>query len=237
MALAAAGLTVANALGDEELARLSAPREAIESALASQINSTVGRIAGPYARRRYLSGDRAEVARVLHHAMRVIAGAFGATETLLAAVELGDDATQRSARRFLVRLDEMSAIPLYAATAAEMRASDAGRRGDPAAAVYARDATLLYRHLGWPMHEARAGELGGAAALVQSDSHAGIASVLSAREREIAALVAQGIPNRRLAERLSVSQRTVEKHITSIFAKLGLRNRTELTALLLRRYT
>lgn len=45
---------------------------------------------------------------------------------------------------------------------------------------------------------------------------------LTAREREVLALMAEGRSNRNLAEKLSVSERAVEKHVTSIFIKLDL---------------
>jgi non-specific serine/threonine protein kinase len=44
---------------------------------------------------------------------------------------------------------------------------------------------------------------------------------LTAREREAAALVAQGLTNRRIAARLAVSERTVDAHVARILAKLG----------------
>jgi DNA-binding NarL/FixJ family response regulator len=43
--------------------------------------------------------------------------------------------------------------------------------------------------------------------------------------------VAGGDSNREIAEALLVSPKTVERHITNVLAKLGLRNRTELAAL------
>jgi predicted ATPase/DNA-binding CsgD family transcriptional regulator len=54
------------------------------------------------------------------------------------------------------------------------------------------------------------------------------AKPLTRREREIAVLVADGLGNREIAERLVLSRRTVESHIEHIFSKLGLSSRTQL---------
>lgn len=45
---------------------------------------------------------------------------------------------------------------------------------------------------------------------------------LTPREREVVELMAEGRSNQGIAERLVVSERAVEKHVTSIFSKLGL---------------
>jgi DNA-binding NarL/FixJ family response regulator len=52
-------------------------------------------------------------------------------------------------------------------------------------------------------------------------------SPLTSREVEILRLVAEGYSNRRLAELLSVSEPTVKFHLTNVYRKLGVRNRTE----------
>jgi predicted ATPase/DNA-binding CsgD family transcriptional regulator len=52
---------------------------------------------------------------------------------------------------------------------------------------------------------------------------------LSEREREIAELVAEGLSNRDLADRLHISVRTAENHVSHILVKLGLRSRAQLT--------
>ena len=52
---------------------------------------------------------------------------------------------------------------------------------------------------------------------------------LTAREREIAELVASGRTNREIAEELVLSTRTIEAHLRSIYGKLQVRSRVELT--------
>ena len=51
---------------------------------------------------------------------------------------------------------------------------------------------------------------------------------LSAREIEIARLVAEGLANKAIASRLHLSVRTVESHVRHVLAKVGLENRTQL---------
>lgn len=51
---------------------------------------------------------------------------------------------------------------------------------------------------------------------------------LTEREREVAAHVAAGASNAEIADSLFVSIKTVERHVSNLFAKFGVRNRTEL---------
>jgi len=51
---------------------------------------------------------------------------------------------------------------------------------------------------------------------------------LSEREREIAELAASGASNVEIAQTIFLSRKTVERHLSNIFAKVGVRNRTEL---------
>lgn len=54
---------------------------------------------------------------------------------------------------------------------------------------------------------------------------------LTARERQVRDLVAQGLPDKQVAERLHISVKTVEKHVGSALRKTGARNRTELAGM------
>jgi DNA-binding NarL/FixJ family response regulator len=50
---------------------------------------------------------------------------------------------------------------------------------------------------------------------------------LSAREREVLGLVAEGLPNKVIARRLEISEKTVKAHLTSVFAQIGVTDRTQ----------
>jgi DNA-binding NarL/FixJ family response regulator len=55
---------------------------------------------------------------------------------------------------------------------------------------------------------------------------------LTKRERQVAQAVADGLSNREIAERLSISERTVKARLTSVFQKLDVRDRVQLALLL-----
>ncbi len=54
---------------------------------------------------------------------------------------------------------------------------------------------------------------------------------LSARERDVLALMVKGLSNTEIAHRLTISQATVKGHVSNILAKLGVTSRTEAVAL------
>ena len=54
-------------------------------------------------------------------------------------------------------------------------------------------------------------------------------SVLTDREDEVVKLIAEGHSSREIARILVISPRTVERHRANVLAKLGMRDRTELT--------
>jgi two-component system response regulator NreC len=55
-----------------------------------------------------------------------------------------------------------------------------------------------------------------------------VADVLSPREREVLTLIAEGLTNRQIAETLTISHKTVDRHRENIMRKLNLRGRVEL---------
>jgi DNA-binding CsgD family transcriptional regulator len=90
---------------------------------------------------------------------------------------------------------------------------DRNRPGDRAQAESnARDATRLATSLGMTVY------------LTQPD----VEPVLSARETEVAALVADGLTNRQIATRLVLSERTAQNHVQHILTKLGFTTRSQI---------
>jgi DNA-binding CsgD family transcriptional regulator len=92
-----------------------------------------------------------------------------------------------------------------------------------AARALVTDAAAEFRRLDLP------GPLTAAdAVLAEIDSAGRAANPLSPRESEVASLIALALSNRQIAERLVLSERTVESHVRNILAKLGFGTRTEI---------
>jgi ATP/maltotriose-dependent transcriptional regulator MalT len=60
-----------------------------------------------------------------------------------------------------------------------------------------------------------------------AEREGGLIESLTAREHDVLALVADGLPNRDIAHTLTISEHTVKFHLASIFGKLGVSTRTE----------
>jgi NarL family two-component system response regulator YdfI len=58
---------------------------------------------------------------------------------------------------------------------------------------------------------------------------------LTDREMEVLQLLAQGLANKQIAAKLSISEHTVKFHVSSIYTKLGVGNRTEAVRMGVRR--
>jgi DNA-binding NarL/FixJ family response regulator len=61
------------------------------------------------------------------------------------------------------------------------------------------------------------------------------ANRLSAREREVAALISRGLTNRQIADELIIAERTADTHVQNILAKLGLSTRAQVAAWVIER--
>ena len=91
----------------------------------------------------------------------------------------------------------------------------------PSATSASTSTLRAFKQLGAIPDLARAEELSGSAP---------IAGGLTAREVEVLALVAEGKTNRAIADMLFISDKTVARHVSNIFTKLGLSSRSAATA-------
>jgi len=63
---------------------------------------------------------------------------------------------------------------------------------------------------------------------VEREGSAGVFDILTEREREVLVLIAQGLSNQEIADKLVISIKTVNRHRENIMAKLNLHSRVEL---------
>jgi DNA-binding NarL/FixJ family response regulator len=140
------------------------------------------------------------------------------------------DAAQASFARALATLKAYDQSMLAGQVRLKMALSL--QTSDPAGAiVWARAALATFDRLGVPYDRAEAVKLlRTLGAPTQSAPRS--RKPLTEREIEIVGLLASGLTNREIAERLVISAKTVEHHVSSILNKLNLRSRTEAAALL-----
>jgi DNA-binding NarL/FixJ family response regulator len=185
--------------------------------------------------RRAAAGEWARAAAETAHGL----GLPGRTGAALHAAALAADKPAVGARQALAATDALAACqPIGAARArilAGRHLAAAGHRDD--ALTELRRATTELTALGARHYAAQAirerrrlGERlarGGR----RPSATTGMAS-LSDREREVACLVQDRLTNREIAARLVLSEKTVERHLSRIFAKLDAHSRTEVARML-----
>ncbi|MEO6991555.1 MAG: AAA family ATPase [Candidatus Baltobacteraceae bacterium] len=201
-------------------------------------------------------GRNRDAAAFLHYAIPDCERIRGIVPTLLAAARYGASADRVRARELLVRtsdapieLLERPALALFDAFTCQRE-----ERWAEATAL-ARGAADGFRRLRFPLLEAAAwevaGEPGTALSLYRrcgatydvrrleeldlvapSEPAAQTPDPLSSREREIVELAARGRSNLDIAAKLFISHKTVEKHLTSAYRKLGVSSRQALASLL-----
>ena len=123
----------------------------------------------------------------------------------------------------LARCEQADATPWVARVLLSIAALDPpGRRDDSARAL------ALAESLGMVTVAAAARRLADGGAMPS------LPAGLTDREGQVLLLVADGATNRDIAQRLSLSVKTVERHLLNAYTKLGVRNRSEATALIVR---
>lgn len=244
----AVGIPIALATGDAFLLERLEDVELLDELRGGDANPLAVSLIAAHvvlrARRGDLAGSRTLIAEVMPR----IAHAAYIDTALFTFARHGDAATATRAARLLEqgadRNDPIACVHLGLVAALSgsarrtERALEAGRHASAAGlrwleavadelAGETEAAIALYRAIG---AHAEAARLAGVAPMPR---RAGVGQ-LTRREREVASCIAEGLSNRAIAERLTVSDRTVEHHAAAIFAKLGVRTRTQLVTVMLR---
>lgn len=137
--------------------------------------------------------------------------------------------------------DPVRAARLIGATMACLRATRATRLLPSTRAIYERDVATVRAQLGeaaYARETASGAALSGDALIaeglgiargVKDRIESAPVHGLTAREGELLVLLARGQTNQEIADHLVISLRTVERHLTNIYGKIGARNRAEAT--------
>jgi DNA-binding CsgD family transcriptional regulator len=243
---------LALASGDDDALRETLDPELIAE-LARQETFGFIRLSATFAAGYVRLGRRAEARALLEGAAARIRSTLDLVPAMLTIAELAPDL----ARPLRPLLAASVGGDAYATAALDLMDAELARR-DGAAADAGRlggDAYAAIERLGWPVAAARAAIVAGrsaeALAIYRRIDHvAGVrrladfassvpntevdrVDVLTARERELAHLIAAGKSNRDAADIMAVSEKTIEKYLTSTYAKLSLTSRMQLAQLVL----
>lgn len=224
---ASVGLILGCLQDDKDLAERCLDLEALEIVLAEANAYRAGPIAGAI-HQYYLHVGQLDAATALRERfMRRISTPHGCWWMLLQVAIAGsaDDAT-----RAIAILEPYVAFPIARAHKLATEARLAALNGSPAAqASLARGAASIFKQLGWRHHEHACIRAAGRVVTARKRAYE---RALSSREIELAKLVAKGLSNRQIADRLQMAERTVKYHLTLIFDALGVHQRSELADLL-----
>jgi len=201
------------AIGAGELAVFGIAQNAIDAAAQLGRLDDVERLAGWVEQRGRPSG------RAWHRAI-------AARGRALAAAGRGDAAAARDALAAALAAHDELGQPFELGRTLLVKGGIERRARQRAAARATLERALqLFDHLGAPRFAEKA-----AAELARIPGRAPSAGELTETERRVAASVAAGLSNKQTAARLFVTVRTVEANLSRVYAKLGVRSRTELAA-------
>jgi ATP/maltotriose-dependent transcriptional regulator MalT len=234
-ALAEIGILIALECNDPYLLKRCADESALTFAFQSGEPARLGPVASSFARYFEGGGQLQKARDLLERALGYALNADQAYDLPIAVAQFGDVRSLGRARAVLLR---RASLPNAAVATALLRHFDAivfDREGNAdAASSEATVAAGLFRKVHWTASEV-------AATLLAASAHrlrcaTGDVPVpgtrsraeLSLREQSVAQLVLAGLSNREIGERLSISPRTVECHMTSILRRMGLRSRHQL---------
>ncbi len=241
---AAVGIPLGLMLNDRALLDLCAREEALALALQSGEAQRIASVSAAFAELRAEQGSPEEARSLLRRALEGVERAHRAWDLLLCAGILGEARDIERARKLfaaaLGRPRVRRSYRLLFETLVRERAREERDRCGAAAAMH-------FTIVGDRLHTARCLEAGGEIekalrVYTEMGSVRDCARLrkpppaeMSPRQLQIAELVALGDTNRCIADRLNISEHTVEHHLSAIFARLNLKSRAQLAGVMARR--
>lgn len=238
---ATVGIPLALMLNDRALLEACADEDALRFAQQSGEMQRIGSVNAAFAQLREAQGSPHEARELLSRALAATPHVHRCWDLFVAIARWGSTQDVALAR---TELSAAQGRPRVQRAYALLFAALTARRGDGAHAKrLAVLAATAFRSMGDRVHEAAALEAAGrtAEAVALYDAMGSVRDIerlrmrsakntgeLTARQREIAALVAQGATNREIAGRLHISEYTVEHHLSGIFVRLGIKSRAQL---------
>jgi len=234
-------------LYDDDALLAHVPLGILEAAYATKQPPSFVLLAAAFAEHHLARGRANEAQQEVMRAAASLPANYNEPETILTFVACGDRDVARQARVILENASIGGLRTVGDAFLDLADAYDARRSGSPSRVRrLAARAALAFHRLAMPLLEAEAAELAGRVRESRAVcDRVGIArlprvrtitgssaktSSLTSRESEIVELLVLRLSNRTVAERLSISERTVETHVNAIFRKLAIRSREELRA-------
>jgi len=239
--LAAVGIPLALHMKDEAALKRCAWKPAIEHAFQSGEEILIGRVASAFARWYASHGDHQRARALLRRACANVKHIDQCWELALEIARSGGSREIACARELL---EQRIALPAPEVTRAYLRLFNAliAKRNGKIDESYgeSREAVRGFSMLQWHGYADTARELLPAGIDREIPAHGAsqttrdkgplsdISPALTPREQQVAQLVLRGFTNRAIATELSITEHTVEGHMTSIFNRLGLRSRWQL---------
>jgi DNA-binding CsgD family transcriptional regulator len=230
-----AGIRIALDVQDEEALALCTKPGLLEAAFQSQSPHVLGPVAAGFARFYAATKHVKRAQDILHRALRSLPNVARSWDVCLETARQG---YVNDIPRARVLLESRAAIPNPAVARAYLSLFDAfvaqRRKQESQMRQFAEKAIKQFEHFHWygyadlartmvPMREPHVQRT-----LQTHAPLAGIRPLLTARQYQVAELVLQGLSNRTIAERLSISKYTVDSHVASIINRIGVRSRHQL---------
>jgi DNA-binding CsgD family transcriptional regulator/tetratricopeptide (TPR) repeat protein len=231
-ALAEIGIPIAIECNDPHLLSQCANDNALTFAFRSGEPPRLGPVASSFSRYLYRVGQPQKARELLVKALKYVKIADEAYDLPLAVAQFGDKRYFAQAREVLRRRMLLPHAEVATAHLHYFEAIVRDRQGDAEGCT--REATAaagVFRKLRWTSYELAATLVGSSEQRARGSADAAgpsMPSELTLREQSVTQLAIVGLSNREIGERLAISARTVECHMTSILHRLGLRSRHQL---------